>query len=258
VLIDSHCHLDRLSYGELHRDVADVLAKARTRGVSHLLSVSVTLESFPSMLAAILPFGNVFASCGMHPLNLEIAPETARLRQLAGHGRVVAIGETGLDYYYSPDNKSIQQQSFAEHVKVARELHKPLIVHTRDAREDTMAILRDNGAEEAGGVLHCFTECLEMAEAAIGMGFYISISGIVTFRNAGQLREVVRALPLERLLVETDSPYLAPVPYRGQENQPAYVLEVAEFIAELKGVSYEQLAEQTSRNFFRLFKLAQP
>jgi len=256
VLIDSHCHLDRLSYGELHQDIADVLNKARARGVSHFLSVSVTLESFPAMLAAIEPFDNVFASCGVHPLNQEqgVAPEI--LRRLASHPRVVAIGETGLDYYYSPENKAIQQQAFATHVEVARELRKPLVVHTRDARDDTLAILRDHGAEQVGGVLHCFTESLPMAEAAMELGFYISISGIITFNNAKALREVVKALPLERLLVETDSPYLAPVPYRGKENQPAYVRAVAEYIAELKGISYEQLAEQTSRNFFALFPAA--
>ncbi len=256
MLVDSHCHLDRLDYASKHADIADAVAKASARGVSHLLCVSVTLEQFPAMLAKIAPFPQVFASCGVHPLDQESPWNPELLRQLAAEPRVVAIGETGLDYFYHPEHKLIQQQAFREHIRVARELGKPLIIHTRDAQEDTLAILKEEGAEAVGGVLHCFTEDWAMAEAAMDLGFYISISGIVTFRNADRLREVTRRLPAERLLIETDSPYLAPVPHRGQENEPAYVRDVAEYVAWLRNTTVEEIAALTSENFFRLFPLA--
>ncbi len=258
MLVDSHCHLDRLAYGQKHQDIADALAKAEARGVSHLLCVSVTLEQFPAMLEAITPFSNVFASCGVHPLDQESAWSKEQLHALAADPRVVAIGETGLDYFYHPEHKAIQQAAFREHIRVARVLNKPLIIHTRDAQEDTLAILREEGAEAVGGVIHCFTEDWAMAEAALALGFYVSISGIVTFRNADRLRDVTRRLPADRLLIETDSPYLAPVPHRGVENEPAYVRDVAEYVAWLRNCSVEELAAVTSANFFRLFKLAQP
>lgn len=256
MLVDSHCHLDRLSYGDKQVDMASVLAAAHARDIGYFLSVSVTLQQFPEMMTAIAPFTNVFASCGVHPLNQEPVVDAALLRELASDNRVIAIGETGLDYYYSPENKSTQQASFREHIRVARELGKPLIIHTRDAQVDTLRIMAEEGAEQVGGVLHCFTESLEMAQAAMAMGFYISISGIVTFRNASALQEVVRHLPLERLLVETDSPYLAPIPHRGKENEPAFVRDVAQFVADLKHVSLSELADVTTRNFFDLFSLA--
>ena len=208
------------------------------------------------MLAKIAPLPQVFASCGVHPLDQESPWSPELLRQLAAEPRVVAIGETGLDYFYHPEHKLIQQQAFREHIRVARELHKPLIIHTRDAQEDTLAILKEEGADSVGGVLHCFTEDWAMAEAAMALGFYISISGIVTFRNADRLREVTRRLPAERLLIETDSPYLAPVPHRGQENEPAYVRDVAEYVAWLRNTTVEEIAALTSENFFRLFPLA--
>lgn len=258
LLVDSHCHLDRLSYGSKQTDMADVLAKAAQQSVGYFLCVSVTQAQFPGMLAAIAPYPNVFASCGVHPLNQEPGVDEALLRQQAADPRVVAIGETGLDYFYSPDNKDVQQASFRAHIRVAREVGKPLIIHTRDAREDTLRIMVEEGAAEVGGVLHCFTESLEMAEAAMALGFYISISGIVTFRNAKPLQEVVKALPLERLLVETDSPYLAPIPHRGRENEPAFVRDVAQFVADLKEIPLTKLAEATSHNFFELFTLAKP
>ncbi len=258
MLVDSHCHLDRLAYGQKHQDIADALAKAEARGVSHLLCVSVTLEQFPAMLEAITPFPNVFASCGVHPLDQESAWSKEQLHALAADPRVVAIGETGLDYFYHPEHKAIQQAAFREHIRVARALNKPLIIHTRDAQEDTLAIMREEGAKTVGGVIHCFTEDWAMAEAALALGFYVSISGIVTFRNADRLRDVTRRLPADRLLIETDSPYLAPVPHRGVENEPAYVLDVAEYVAWLRNCSVEELAAMTSANFFRLFKLAQP
>lgn len=176
-------------------------------------------------------------------------------QRLAAAEQVVALGETGLDYFYQKDNLELQQDSFREHIRIGRDLNKPVIVHTRDARADTLAILREENAQDCGGVLHCFTEDLATAEALLDLGFYISFSGIVTFRNAEQLREVARYVPLDRILVETDSPYLAPVPHRGKENQPAYVRDVAEYMAVLKGVSLEQLAEATTANFSRLFHL---
>ena len=258
MLVDSHCHLYRLAYGQKHQDIADALAKAEARGVSHLLCVSVTLEQFPAMLEKIAPFPNVFASCGVHPLDQESAWSKEQLQQLAADPRVVAIGETGLDYFYHPEHKAIQQAAFREHIRVARALGKPLIIHTRDAQEDTLAILREEGAEAVGGVIHCFTEDWAMAEAAMALGFYISISGIVTFRNADRLRDITRRLPADRLLIETDSPYLAPVPHRGVENEPAYVRDVAEYVAWLRNSSVEEIAALTSANFFRLFQLAQP
>ncbi|RXJ74907.1 metal-dependent hydrolase [Veronia nyctiphanis] len=257
MLVDSHCHLDKLDYEQQHGDVADVLEKAKERGIDYFLSVGVTLDSFPKMMDMIRPYENVFASCGVHPLDIEQGFDFEELKALASDERVVAIGETGLDYHYQPELAEKQQDIFRQHVRLAVELKKPLIIHTRMAREDTLRILREENAKEVGGVLHCFTESLEMAEAAIELGFYISISGIVTFKKAEELKEVVRRLPLERLLVETDSPYLAPVPYRGKQNQPAYTHEVAAYIASLKGTSFETVAEVTTDNFFRLFSGAQ-
>ncbi|MGF1690635.1 TatD family hydrolase [Photobacterium kagoshimensis] len=256
MLVDSHCHLDKLDYEQLHTGIDDVLAKAKARGVEYFLSVGVTLRSFPTMMEMIEPHDNVFASCGVHPLDIDSGLDYEQFKTYAQHERVVAIGETGLDYHYQPETAQAQQDIFRQHVRVAVELNKPLIIHTRMAREDTMRILREEGAEKCGGVLHCFTESLEMAQEAIELGFYISISGIVTFNKASELKNVVSKLPLERLLVETDSPYLAPIPYRGKENQPAYVKEVADYIGLLKGVSGEEVAKVTTENFFKLFSRA--
>lgn len=258
MLVDSHCHLDKLDYQGKHIDVADVINKARQRGVTHMLAVAVELAEFEPLQALVAPFDNVFLSCGIHPLHQNSDQDEAKLLAYCQQDNVVAVGETGLDYFYSPDNKTLQQDCFRRHIRVAKALKKPLIVHTRDAREDTLALLEEEGKGEVTGVLHCFTESLEMAKAAIEMGFYISISGIVTFKNAQELREVVKEIPLDRLLVETDSPYLAPVPYRGEQNEPAYTRAVAEFIAQLKGVSTAELAEQTTTNFFNLFRHARP
>ncbi len=253
MLIDSHCHLDMLAPVKESGSVAGVVAEAAAAGVEHLLSIGVTLDAFPAMKAMCAPFSQISLSVGVHPLHDEGAWDQPTALKLARDPQVVAIGETGLDYFYAPATRERQQHYFAEHVQLARQVNKPLIIHTRDARADTLAILREQQADEVGGVLHCFTEDWAMAKAAIELGFYVSISGIVTFRNADALREVVRQLPLERLLVETDSPYLAPVPYRGKENSPAYVREVAAFVADLKGVPLELLAAQTSDNFRRLF-----
>ncbi|MGR5140907.1 TatD family hydrolase [Photobacterium sp. DNB23_23_1] len=256
MLVDSHCHLDKLDYEQLHTGIDDVLAKAKARGIDYCLSVGVTLKSFPTMMEMIAPHDNVFASCGVHPLDIEEGFDFDTLKEFARHERVVAIGETGLDYHYQPELAEQQKEIFRQHVRLAVELNKPLIIHTRMAREDTLQILREEGAEKCGGVLHCFTESLEMAQAAIELGFYISISGIVTFNKASELKHVVSQLPLERLLVETDSPYLAPIPYRGKQNQPAYVREVAEHIGLLKGVSVEEVERVTTDNFFTLFSHA--
>jgi TatD DNase family protein len=255
MFVDSHCHLDKLDYDNLHQDVADVLSKARAAGVEQLLSVGVTLDSFPDMMEMISPFDCVHASCGIHPLDVESEFALDTFCEYVQHPRVVAVGETGLDYHYQPETAELQKFRFAQQIEVAVDVNKPLIIHTRNAREDTLALLKNGGAERCGGVIHCFTEDMAFAQAAMDLGFYISVSGIVTFRQASELKEVVKALPLERLLIETDSPYLAPVPHRGKENQPAYVSEVASYIAHLKGIDVSEVAHHTSQNFTKLFFL---
>lgn len=254
MLVDSHCHLDRLDYKEKHNGIADVIGKAQAKGITHLLSVCVTLNDYPAMAELIAPFEQVSSTCGVHPLYKEAVMDEALLMEYASSDKVVAIGETGLDFFYSPETKDWQIDAFRRQIRVAKKLNKPLIIHTRGARQETLDILKEEGADQVGGVLHCFTESIEMAEEAMKMGFYISVSGIVTFKNAKELQEVIKAVPLDRLLVETDSPYLAPVPHRGEENEPAYTHDVARFVANLKGVSYEKLAEVTTHNYFSLFK----
>ena len=231
----------------------ETLKFARQRGVEHFLCVSVSVKDYDDMYEAVKDFPDVSVSCGVHPLHQEDACEYDTLLAKASNPEVVAIGETRLDYFYSADTKEVQLASFVDHIKVANALKKPLIIHTRDAREDTLSLLKEHKNPETKGVLHCFTESLDMALAAIDMGFYVSISGIVTFNSADELREVVKALPMERLLIETDSPWLAPVPHRGKQNQPGFVVEVAEFIASVKGVTVEELARQTTENFYTLF-----
>ncbi len=258
MFVDSHCHLDRLEWDKLQLDLPQVLAAAAQSQVSHLLCVSVSLAEFPAMADLVRPYPQVSVSCGEHPLHAGDWLDQQLLLRLASQPEVVAVGETGLDYFYSPDNKLTQQQAFISHIAVARELNKPLIVHTRDARQDTLALLKAEQANDCGGVLHCFTEDWDTAKAALDLGFYISFSGIMTFRNADALRDVVKQVPLDRLLIETDSPYLAPVPHRGKTNQPAYVSAVAGAVASLKQVSIEELAHQTTANFFRLFPKALP
>lgn len=250
--IDSHCHLDRLDLDKLGTDLDGALAAARARGVGHFLCIGVDLESLPQVLAVAEAHGDVSASVGVHPLHLDsLEPEIERLVELAAHPRVVAIGETGLDYHYDQEKPADQQRRFRKHIEAARRTGKPLVVHTRAARADTLAILKEEGA--TAGVLHCFTEDWDMAKAALDLGFYISFSGIVTFANAVELREVAKRVPDDRLLIETDSPWLAPVPYRGKTNQPAYVVDVAHGVAALRGVTPEALGELTSANFRRLF-----
>lgn len=255
MFIDSHCHLDRLDLNDFNNDLDNVVNNATAVGVSKMLCVSVTLEDFPKMVDKTAAYKNVYLSCGVHPLNQEHVTEIDSLQQLAQHERVIAVGETGLDYYYAPETKALQQDAFVKHIHVANELNKPLIIHTRDAREDTINTLKQESADKVGGILHCFTESWEMAKQAIDMGFYISFSGIVTFKNAHELRDVAKKVPADRFLIETDAPYLAPVPHRGKQNQPAYVIEVAKHLASIRGQSVEQIAQQSTENFNRLFTL---
>ena len=254
MLVDSHCHLDRLNLGPFGGELEKVLDMAAAAGVGHFLCVAIDLENWPNMVAQIAAYPNVFCSVGVHPSeDGGRAPTVAELVELAQHPRVVAIGETGLDYYYGAANASRQQARFRTHIGAARESGKPLIVHTRDAKADTLRILAEEGADVVGGVLHCFTEDWEMAALAMELNFYISFSGIITFKNAQQIQDVARRMPAERILIETDSPYLAPVPHRGKPNQPAWVRYVAECVAMLRGESCHRVAEVTSENFFRLF-----
>ncbi|MCL1143125.1 TatD family hydrolase [Shewanella gaetbuli] len=254
MLIDSHCHLDRLKAAPDQASLQAIMDNAKAQGVDYLLCVNVRQQGFEQMRQKVAAFDNVFLSSGVHPLDVQDGLDVSQIKQYATDSKVVAIGETGLDYFYANETKQLQQQCFEQQIALAVEVNKPLIVHTRDAREDTIAMLKAGNADKVAGVLHCFTETWEMAKAALDLGFYISVSGIVTFKNAGELRSVIRKVPKDRLLVETDSPYLAPVPHRGKENQPAYVRDVAEFVAELRGDKYQDLADYTSENFFNLFK----
>ena len=257
MLVDSHCHLDRLDLSAHDGSLDAALQAARARGVGHFLCIGVSADNAADVKALTDRYDDVDCSVGVHPLDVQpgAAPALDWLLSELNHPRVVAIGETGLDYHYEPEAAQLQQMSFRVHLEAAQKTGKPVVVHTRGARADTLTLLREAALPQAG-VLHCFTEDWEMARAALDIGFYISLSGIVTFRNAEALRDVARQVPADRLLVETDSPYLAPVPHRGKPNLPQYVREVAEYLAVLRGVSYEVLAEQTSSNFKRLFPLA--
>lgn len=260
MLIDSHCHLDLLAATAPEYTPDAVIAEAHSLGVTAMLCVSVTLEAFPAMLALAERLDGVYASVGVHPNEREGSdPSIEELVRLANSSpRIVAIGETGLDYFRSEGDLEWQRQRFRRHIQAARATGLPLIIHTRDADEDTLRILREEKAEEVGGVLHCFTGTEATARAALELGFYVSFSGIVTFASAKELRHVATVLPEDRILVETDSPWLAPVPHRGDTNRPGYTRYVAERIAELRGVSLEHLAEATTRNFHRLFRKASP
>ena len=257
MLVDSHCHLDRLDLAIHNGSLDAALDAARARGVQHFLCIGVSAANAAAVKNLAEQYTDVDCSVGVHPLDLEpgAAPVLDWLLDELNHPHVVAIGETGLDYHYEPEAAELQQQSFRLHLDAARITGKPVIVHTREARADTLALLREAALPQAG-VLHCFTEDWDMAKAALDLGFYISLSGIVTFRNADALREVARKVPPDRLLVETDSPYLAPIPYRGKANLPQYVREVAEFLALVRGERFEDLAAQTTANFKRLFPLA--
>lgn len=254
MLVDSHCHID---FPDLAANLDGILSNMREHEVGRALCISVNLEDFPRVLALAEAYPNIYASVGVHPDYEQVRePGVEELAALASHPKVLAIGETGLDYYRLKGDLEWQRQRFRTHIRAARQAAKPLIVHTREAAEDTLRIMAEENAAEAGGVMHCFTENLEVARRALAMGFYLSFSGIVTFKNATQVKEVARAVPLERILIETDAPYLAPAPHRGKTNQPAYVKFVAEEIARLKSITFEEVAEATTSNFERLMKLA--
>lgn len=254
MLVDSHCHLD---FPDLAVNLDELLANMRDNDVSHALCVSVNLQDFPRVLALAEAHPNLFASVGVHPDYENLAePQAAQLATLACHPRVVAIGETGLDYFRLKGDLEWQRERFRQHIRAARLCGKPLIIHTREAAADTLRIMAEEGADSVGGVMHCFTESWEVAQQAMEMNFYISFSGIVTFKKATNLKDIAKKIPLERMLVETDSPYLAPVPHRGKINQPAFVRQVAEEIAALRGITVGEVATATTRNFFTLFKVA--
>ena len=251
MFVDSHCHIN---FPELENIFDEVLENMRQNEVSHALCVSVNLEDFPQVRLLAERHDHIYASVGVHPDHESDAEPTEELLvELAEHPKVIAIGETGLDYFRLKGDLEWQRTRFRTHIRAARKCRKPLIVHTREAAQDTLRLMDEEGAAEAGGVMHCFTESLEVARAAIEMNFYISFSGIVTFKNATSLKDVARHIPLDRILIETDSPYLAPVPYRGKLNQPAYVKHVAEEIAALRGISLEEAGRATTDNFCRLF-----
>ena len=256
MLVDSHCHIDFAEYADR---IPQILAGMAGNRVTHALCVCVNLADFPRVLTLAEAHPQLFASVGVHPDQTEGAsPTPGDLVERARHPKIVAIGETGLDYFRQTGDLEWQRARFRTHIRAARRCAKPLIIHTRDAGEDTLRIMREEGASEVGGVMHCFTETLEVAQSAMELGFYISFSGIVTFKNAASLKRVAQMVPLERMLVETDSPYLAPVPHRGKTNEPAWVKHVAEEIAKLRGISLEAVAEATTGNFFRLFNQTRP
>lgn len=253
MLVDSHCHLN---FPELAGHTDDALALMRENGVSHALCVSVTLREFPQVRALAERYPNLYGSVGLHPdYPDEPAVTEDELLVLANHPKIVAIGETGLDYYRIRGDREWQLDRFRTHIRAARRCGKPLIIHMREAATDTLRIMGEENAGEVGGVMHCFTESWEVARCALDLGFYISFSGIVTFKNAHALREVAKQVPMERMLIETDSPYLAPAPFRGKTNEPGLVKYVAEEIARLRGLTLEQFAAATGRNFFTLFNL---
>lgn len=258
MFIDSHCHLD---FPELSERLPEILATMEANQVGRALCVAVDLPDFPRVLALAEAHPHLYASVGVHPDYVETPePTVEQLVTLSNHPKVIAIGETGLDYFRLKGDLEWQRNRFRTHIEASRITRKPLIIHTREASEDTIKIMRECGAGTgqggAGGVMHCFTETLEVALAAVELGFYISFSGILTFKSAKQIQEVAKALPLERILIETDSPYLAPVPHRGKMNEPGWVKHVAEYLADLKQIPLAQVEQQTTENFFTLFNIA--
>ena len=253
MFVDSHCHLD---FPDFAAELPALLDAMHVAKVTHALCISVNLRDWPGVHALALAHDNVYATVGVHP-DYEDSPEptVAELVALSGRGKVVGIGETGLDYYRLTGDLEWQRERFRTHIRAARAVAKPLVIHTRSAAADTLAIMREERADEPGGVMHCFTETWEVARAALDLGFHISFSGIVTFKNARALKEVAQRVPLDRMLIETDAPYLAPVPHRGQRNQPAYVPHVAAEIARLREVPIETIAAATTANFLRLFRI---
>lgn len=255
MLIDTHCHLDHLDLSPYSGDLSKALSFAESMDVKKFLCVCITLDDFPSVLAIAQKYPSVYASVGLHP-NEKIfqEPTVEDLVLLSNGEKILAIGETGLDSYRSTGDLMWQQDRFRNHIRAALEAEKPLIIHTRQAKADTLKIMREENAARVGGIMHCFTEDWEMAKAALDLNFYISFSGIVTFPNASVIQDVAKQCPLDRMLLETDSPYLAPIPHRGKSNEPAFVRHTAEFIANLRGISLEELADKTTQNFLTLFK----
>lgn len=255
MLVDSHCHIN---FPDLAARMPQVLDNMAANGVGHALVIGVSRDKYPEVLALAAAHPHLFATVGIHPDDQDAAEFSEdELVAHATHAKVVGIGETGLDYHWCKGDLGWQHERFAVHIRAARRSGLPLVIHTRSSAADTVRLMREHGADAAGGVMHCFTEDWATAQAALDLGFYISLSGIVTFKNAHQVQEVAQKVPLDRLLVETDAPYLAPVPFRGKTNEPAYVRHVAEHIATLRGMRFEDLAQATSDNFFRLFAKAQ-
>jgi len=257
MLVDSHCHLNFLDLTDFNQDMSQVLTQAKENGVEHFLCVCVELSDYPQLERLAADYPNISISVGVHPNSEMDYPLTAQmLCDLAANPACIAIGETGLDYYrtHTEEAQEIQRDRFRAHIKAALVTSKPLIIHTRQAAEDTIALMASENAEKIGGVMHCFAESLDIAQQAIDLNFYISLSGILTFKNATALQEVARQIPLDRILIETDSPYLAPVPFRGKQNHPALVKYVAESLAVLRGISYDEVAEITTNNFYNCFK----
>ncbi|MGZ8151709.1 MAG: TatD family hydrolase [Methylovulum sp.] len=257
MFIDSHCHLDRIDLKPYQNDFACFMREAEACQIDRMLCIAIDMESYPAMLALVADYPQIFVSVGVHP-NVQDGedPSIEKLISLASSDKVIAIGETGLDYFRSEGDLNWQQQRFRNHIRAAKTLGKPLIIHTREAQQDTLRILAEEGASETGGIIHCFTEDWAFAQGALDLNFYISFSGIVTFNNAKTIKEVAKKVPADRFLIETDSPYLAPAPFRGRPNYPTYVRYVAEHLAELRGTSIDQIAELSTNNFNSLFKLA--
>ena len=254
-IVDSHCHIN---FDDLAQRLPEILENAKKNDVSHMLCVSVNLEDFPQVKALSDQHKHIFASVGVHPCYEDVKePSVEELISIATDPNIVAVGETGLDYFRIEDqDMTWQRDRFVKHISAAKSVNKPLIIHTRNAVDDTMRMLKEEGADQCRGVMHCFAEDWEAAKKALDLGFYISFSGIVTFKSATQVQDVARKCPVDRILVETDSPYLAPVPLRGKVNEPAYVRHTAQFVADLKGLPLSELAEQTTNNFFDLFHSA--
>lgn len=258
-IVDSHCHLDRLDLKPWGDQLDGVLDHAQQLGIGHMLCVSISLEEYPAIVEIARSRDNVSLSVGVHPNETDGKdPSADELLALADDPKVVAIGETGLDYFRQSRDSDLewQRERFRQHIAAAKQCGKPLIIHTRESTADTVRILKEEGADEVGGVMHCFVENWEVAQQCMDLNFHISFSGIVTFKSAMDLQEVAVKIPIERMLVETDSPYLAPMPFRGKSNQPGYTRYVAEHIAKLRGTSVEEIAEQTTANFFNLFRHA--
>jgi TatD DNase family protein len=255
-LVDSHCHLNMLDLTPDEGDLNKVMERAQTQGVRYLLNVCVKLTDFPELLKTAEAYPFVSASIGLHPNERDEEVDEDTLIQLGQSTKVIAVGETGLDYFRSTGDLSWQHERFRTHIRAAKTLQKPLLIHTRDAKQDTLKIMQEEGVQQIGGIMHCFSEDWETAKRALDLGFYISFSGVVTFKNAVSVQEVAKQVPLDRMLIETDAPYLAPHPFRGKPNEPSYVRHTAEYIANLRQVPLAEFAEQTTQNFFSLFKKA--